>query len=88
MTQGALLMFKVIIADGKEELPKDDIYYIVAKEGVFIKKKLGIMDSISPVKNISILESVQATAKMNIEKIPAIAVAKISNFFPRQRSRC
>ena len=74
-------MFKVIIADGKEELPKDDIYYIVAKEGVFIKKKLGIMDSISPVKNISILESVQATAKMNIEKISSISVAKIANFF-------
>lgn len=74
-------MFKIIVADGKQELPDDDIYYIVAKEGIFIKKKLGIMDSVSPVKNISILESVKATAKMNIEKIPSIAVAKISNFF-------
>lgn len=74
-------MFKIIVADGKQELPDDDIYYIVAKEGIYIKKKLGIMDSVSPVKNISILESVQATAKMNIEKIPAIAVAKIANFF-------
>jgi PRTRC genetic system protein A len=81
MIQGALLMFKIIVADGKQELPEDDIYYIVAKEGIYIKKKLGIMDSVSPVKNISILESVQATAKMNIEKIPAIAVAKIANFF-------
>jgi PRTRC genetic system protein A len=74
-------MFKVIVADGKQELPDDDIYYIVAKEGIFIKKKLGIMDSVSPVKNISILESVKATAKMNIEKIPSLAVAKIANFF-------
>jgi len=74
-------MFKVIVADGKQQLPDDDIYYIVAKEGIFIKKKLGIMDSISPVKNISILESVQATAKMNIEKIPSILTAKIANFF-------
>ena len=74
-------MFKVIIANGQQKMPDDDIYYIVAKEGIFIKKKLGIMDSVSPVKNISILESVQATAKMNIEKIPSILTAKIANFF-------
>jgi len=74
-------MFKIVVADGKQELPDDDIYYIVAKEGIFIKKKLGIMDSVSPVKNISILKSVQATAKMNIEKIPSISIAKVSNFF-------
>jgi PRTRC genetic system protein A len=74
-------MFNIVIADGKNEMPDDDIYYVVGKEGIFIKKKLGIMESLSPVKNISILESVQATAKMHIAKIPGILTAKISNFF-------
>ena len=45
-------MFKVHINDGSA-LPDDDVYYIVAKEGIFLKKKLGVMESIAPVKNIS-----------------------------------
>jgi PRTRC genetic system protein A len=74
-------MFKIVVADGTQEMPKDDIYYVVGKEGIFIKKRLGIMESLSPVKTISILESVQATAKMHIPEIPAILTAKVANFF-------
>lgn len=74
-------MFPIMINDGNTPTPDSDVYYVVGKEGVFIKKRLGIMESLSPVKNISILESVQATAKMHIAKMPAIMVAKIANFF-------
>jgi PRTRC genetic system protein A len=74
-------MFNVYINDGSNEIPDDDICYIVAKEGIFLKKRLGIMESIAPVKNISILQSVQSSAKMHIEKIPAISSAKILEFF-------
>ena len=73
-------MFDVVLNDGRE-MPDSDIYYIIAKEGIFLKKKLGIMDSIAPVKNISILESVAASAKMNINKIPAADLAKVHSFF-------
>ena len=62
-------------------MPDTDVYYLIGKEGVFIKKRLGIMESLSPVKNISILQSVQATAKMHIPKLPELMVAKIANFF-------
>lgn len=74
-------MFKVHVNDGQNEIPSDDICYIVAKEGIFLKKKLGIMESIAPVKNISILESVSASARMNINPIPAATFAKIVEFF-------
>jgi len=74
-------MFPIVINNGVNQMPESDIYYVVGKEGIFIKKKLGIMESLSPVKNISILESVQATAKMHIAKIPALMTAKIANFF-------
>ena len=50
-------MFPVVLNDGKSELPNDDIYYVIAKEGVFLKKKLGVMESLAPVKEISILQS-------------------------------
>lgn len=74
-------MFPIVVNDGINEIPEDDIFYIIGKEGVFLRKKLGVMDSLAPVKNISILESVHATAKMNIEKIPATEFQQIINFF-------
>ena len=74
-------MFKVFVNDGTEEMPTDDIFYIVSKEGIFLKKTMGIMDSIAPVKNISILESVSTMARMNIPKLPAVSVAKVIEFF-------
>jgi Zn finger protein HypA/HybF involved in hydrogenase expression len=74
-------MFPIVINDGNTPMPNSDVYYVVGKEGIFIKKKLGIMESLSPVKNISILQSVEATARMHIPKIPAIITAKIANFF-------
>ena len=39
------------------------------------------MDSIAPVKNISILESVSSAAQMNIKKIPGGAFARVVAFF-------
>jgi len=74
-------MFDVFINDGNKEMPESDICYIVGKEGVFLKKKLGIMDSIAPVKKISFLKSVSATAKMHIPKLPAVSFAKVIEFF-------
>jgi len=74
-------MFKVVINDGTQELPDDDIYYIVAKEGIFLKKKMGVMESIAPVKNISILQSANTMARMYINPLPAQTGAKILEFF-------
>jgi len=74
-------MFPIIVNDGQTQLPKDDIYYIICKEGVYLKKRLGIMESIAPVKNISILKSIKTMAKMHIKKIPAIKAQKVINFF-------
>lgn len=74
-------MFPIILNDGINPFPDDDIYYIVCKEGVYLKKKLGVMESIAPVKTISILKSIQTMAKMHIKKIPAIKAQQIINFF-------
>jgi PRTRC genetic system protein A len=81
MTQGVSLMFNVYLHDGEKPLPTDDVCYIIAKDGIYLKKKLGVMESIAPVKEISILKSIQPTAKMNIKKIPAVEFGRIYEFF-------
>ncbi len=74
-------MFKVVLNDGQNEMPEDDIYYIIAKEGVYLKKKLGVMESLAPVSKISILKSVNSMAKMHITPIPGKWIAKVMEFF-------
>lgn len=74
-------MFKIFINDGKQPPPTDDIYYIICKEGIFLKKKVGIMESVVPVTEISILNSIKKTAKLHIDPIPKEQVVKIFNFF-------
>lgn len=74
-------MFPIIVNDGQTPFPEDDIYYIICKEGVYLKKKLGVMESIAPVKTISILKSIETMAKMHVRKIPATKAQQIINFF-------
>lgn len=74
-------MFNVFVNDGSQEMPTDDILYIVCKEGVYLKKNLGIMESITPVNEISILEPVEMMARMHIKPIPAYQFAQVESFF-------
>jgi len=74
-------MFKVFINDGSSEMPEDDIFYIIAKGGIYLKKKVGIMESIAPVDKISVLNAVEPTANLNIKKIPSEKIAKVVEFF-------
>ena len=74
-------MFKIFVNDGNEEAPTDDIFYIIGKEGIFLRKKLGILDSIIPVDNISILNSVDISARLYIPKIPIKIFANMYKFF-------
>jgi DNA-directed RNA polymerase subunit RPC12/RpoP len=74
-------MFPIFINDGSQKLPDDDIFYVICKEGVYLKKKMGVMESMAPVKNISILESIEATARMHIISIPGPLFAKVMSFF-------
>ena len=76
-------MFPVFVNDGSQEMPDDDIMYIVSKEGVYLKKKLGIMESITPVKGISTLESIEMMATMHIKPIPGTLFAPVIDFFKK-----
>ncbi len=70
-------MFKVWINDGTSEMPDDDILYVVSKEGIFLKKKLGLFESMAKVDKISILSEMDSYASLDIKKIPSKEFAKI-----------
>ncbi len=73
-------MFKVIInEDGK--IPKDDIVYIVAKDGIYLKKKIGIVDALVKVDKISYLKDVETYARLTIPKISEKLFGRILSFF-------
>jgi len=75
------ISFKVHIHDGKTPFPDDDIYYIIAKEGIFLKKRLELVDSLVPVSKISTLESVKTSIKMHVPKIPIQLFSQAVSFF-------
>ncbi len=74
-------MFKVWVNDGQSEMPKDDIFYIVSKEGLFLKKTMGIAESIIPVKNVSYLNPMEIYASLNVVPIPGWQFAQIVYFY-------
>lgn len=76
-------MFKIIHLDGTQKIPDDDICYILAKGGTYLKKKVGLIESLTPVKQISILEDVQPYARMDIPKIHGEDFGKIMSFFKK-----
>ena len=74
-------MFKVFINDGQSEPPQDDIFYIIGKNGIFLRKKLGKIDAIIPVDQISVLGDVQPMAQYDLPPIPRELFAKVVAFF-------
>lgn len=75
-------MFPIYLMDKKKVEINDDIYYLVAKNGVFVKKKLGLIESLTPVDGIPFLAGAAVPyAKMTIPKIPKEIFCKILSFF-------
>ena len=73
-------MFKIVLNDGKN-LPDEKILYVVSKNGIFLKKKVGIVESLTKIGGVSFLEEIKPYARLHIPKIPAQTFAKIITFF-------
>jgi len=74
-------MFNVHINDGSKPIPNDDICYIIGKDGIYLKKKLGMVESCTKVDNISILNPVNIYGKIHLPKIPSKVFCKVVSFF-------
>jgi proteasome lid subunit RPN8/RPN11 len=86
-------MFPIYLADRRRMNPKDDICYIVAKNGLFLKKKLGIIESLTPVNEVPDLQhSVHPYARMSLPKIPKQIFCSVFSLFRKvyeeYRSEC
>lgn len=85
-------MFKVVLNDGKTEMPKDDVYYVIGKKGIFLRKKMGLVDALVPVKQLSFLEDVHPFVRLNLPRIPKPILGQIIGFFRKvyeeYRSEC
>lgn len=74
-------MFPVYVNDGTQEVPDADIFYIIGKDGIYLRKKLGRLDAIVPVDKISTLGDVETMATYDLPPIPALHFAKVVSFF-------
>jgi hypothetical protein len=74
-------MFNVFVADGNQEVPDDDVFYVVAGNGIFIRKKLGILDALVPATKIPHLNHVVSYATLDLPRIPKNDFAEIVSFF-------
>lgn len=71
----------IYVQDGSLKIPEDETCYIIGKDGIFLKKKLDLIDSLTKVDKISFLSNVDTFAKMNIPKIPEKLFGNIFSFF-------
>lgn len=74
-------MFKIYVKEPNTVPPKDGIYYIIASNGTFIRKKTGFLESIVPVKGVPWLKFQKQEAATFLPKIPVKLMAIMLNFF-------
>lgn len=74
-------MFDVYVLQDGVKLPKKGTYYVVAKNGIFLRKETGLIDAFVKVEGIAPLREISVFAKLKIPKIPAKHIAHIVVFF-------
>ena len=77
------LRFPVIVyQDGTEQPPDgENVCYVLAKNGTYIIKKLGLVEAMVKVPSVPTLENAVPYADMDVSKIPLDEFAYVLNFF-------
>ncbi|OGL94699.1 hypothetical protein A2348_03140 [Candidatus Uhrbacteria bacterium RIFOXYB12_FULL_58_10] len=72
----------IVRARGDEPIPDDvPLCYIVACNGVFLRKKVGIVEAIVRVENIPMLKPQEMCGELDVTKVPMELFAQILVFF-------
>ena len=74
-------MFPIYVNNENFKEPKDDIYYLIGKNGIFLKRKLPLIESLVEVNGPSFLENVISYSKLLTTKIPDEIFRKVLKFF-------
>lgn len=74
-------MFPVHIKVKKAEEPATDVFYIIARNGTFLRKKNDWIDAVVPVKQIAVLEKQEIYAYVSLPPLSATVFAQALAFF-------
>lgn len=75
------MLFKTYFKEENTQPPNEDIYYIIASNGIFIHKKVGFISAIVPVEGLPYLYPQKKSASLTLPKIPMDLTALSLNFF-------
>ena len=73
--------FPVIFMEKDTELPAEGTYYIIAKDGIYLRKENGIFSSLLKVDGIGGLESPQQHIQPMLPKLPQDVIYRAYRFF-------
>lgn len=73
----------IYLNTGSLDIPKNETCYIIAKNGIYLKKKLDLIESLTPVNKISFLEDLDSFAKLDVPKISSKMFISILGFFKK-----
>lgn len=79
--KGEMPMFPVAMKTPGSEMPKEDTHYIVARNGIFLRKKNWWVDAVVRIPQISVLDPQETSAEILLPKIPADSMWKAIAFF-------
>jgi len=74
-------VFPVYVLKKGTELPETGTYYIVAKDGVFLRKDTGLIKATVKVNRVSFLEELEPTATFNLPRVPSETLVRVLLFF-------
>ena len=74
-------MFKVHIKIPEVSPPNDATYYIVAKNGIFLKKESWWAKAIVPVRQIAVLDTQETAIELKLPAISSVVMTKVWAFF-------
>lgn len=80
-------MFPIYILKKGVKLPETGIYYVVAKNGVFLHKETGIVEAMIKVGKISFLEQMEPWVTLRLPKLPPELVVRTLLFFRRMHQQ-
>ena len=74
-------MYPVWINDGKNPKPKEEIFYEIAANGIFLHKQMPFWTAVVPVDRISILEEGASDFQSHVPPFPQKLILKAVRFF-------
>lgn len=74
-------MIEIYLLTKNVELPVQGNYYVVAKNGIFLRKKTRFIDTLVAIQGISFLEEISPFGRLNLPQLPVELFAKALLFF-------